>query len=371
MEKLPKNNKSNELNNNSNTIKININQGIKLIEIYPENLSLYLNMIGGHSFFVVYSKKYLIKSVGEKELKFYEFIYKNNIKSRHLPEFHGLIEKNTKQHEIIVDYKKKCDIFFKKMVKFFDIKVDDIDIENDTSFQNKFYDFINDKNNSNNENIKIDKSFDMLKEELINIKNNCTKKLYWIFFWYIKWQKEFISDKYIIIQNLEFQKKNPSVIDIKIGNEKKISKETGKVKIFKGAYESLGCRIMGISSNNLYFKSRYETKEINENEFINELQIFFSKKKNIMNSVINELQDIIKFVQINFCLKIYFCSLLIFFDNSGSDDAIAKLIDFDLTNNTKELIDNKNGDNINNQNNDSFLGCMNKLIILLKNLMNE
>ena len=371
MEKLPKNNKSNELNSNSNTIKININQGIKLIEIYPENLSLYLNMIGGHSFFVVYSKKYLIKSVGEKELKFYEFIYKNNIKSRHLPEFHGLIEKNTKQHEIIVDYKKKCDIFFKKMVKFFDIKVDDIDIENDTSFQNKFYDFINDKNNSNNENIKIDKSFDMLKEELINIKNNCTKKLYWIFFWYIKWQKEFISDKYIIIQNLEFQKKNPSVIDIKIGNEKKISKETGKVKIFKGAYESLGCRIMGISSNNLYFKSRYETKEINENEFINELQIFFSKKKNIMNSVINELQDIIKFVQINFCLKIYFCSLLIFFDNSGSDDAIAKLIDFDLTNNTKELIDNKNGDNINNQNNDSFLGCMNKLIILLKNLMND
>ena len=83
------------------------------------------------------------------------------------------------------------------------------------------------------------------------------------------------------------------------------------------------------------------------------------------------MQDIIKFVQINFCLKIYFCSLLIFFDNSGSDDAIAKLIDFDLTNNTKELIDNKNGDNINNQNNDSFLGCMNKLIILLKNLMNE
>ena len=371
MEKLSKNNESNELNSNLNTSKININQGIKLIEIYPENLSLYLNMIGGHSFFVEYTKKYLIKSVGEKELKFYEFIYKNSIKSRHLPEFHGLIEKNTKQHEIIVDYKKKCDLFFKKMVKFFNIKVKDIDIENDASFQNKFYDFIDDKKNTNNENIILDKSFDKLKEELINIKNNCTKKLFWIFFWYIKWQKEFISDKYIIIENLEFQTKIPSVIDIKLGNEKKISKETGKVKIFKGAYESLGCRIMGISSNNLYFKSRYETKEINENEFINELQIFFSKKKNIVTSVINELQDIIKFVQNNFCLKIYFCSLLIFFDNSGNNNAIVKLIDFDLTNNTKELINNQNGDKVNSQNNDSFLGCMNKLIILLKNLMNE
>ena len=372
MEKLPKNNESIKLNSNLNTSKININQGIELIEIYPENLSLYLNMIGGHSFFVVYSKKYLIKSVGEKELKFYEFIYKNNIKSRHLPEFHGLIEKSTKQHEIIVGYKKKCDIFFKKMVKFFDIKLNDIDIENDSSFQNKFYDFIDDKNNKNNESITLDKSFDKLKEELINIKNHCPKKLYWIFFWYIKWQKEFISDKYIIIQNLEFQTINPSVIDIKIGNEKKISKETGKVKIFKGAYESLGCRIMGISSNNLYFKSRYETKEINENEFKNELQIFFSEKRNIVTSVINELQDIIKFVQTYFHLKIYFCSLLIFFDNSGSDNnAIVKLIDFDLTNNSKEFINNHNDDKINSQNNDSFLGCMIKLIILLKNLMNE
>jgi len=329
-------------------------------------------MIGGHSFFVVYSKKYLIKSVGEKELKFYEFIYKNNIKSRHLPEFHGLIEKSTNQHEIIVGYKKKCDIFFKKMVKFFDIKLNDIDIENDSSFQNKFYVFIDDKNNKNNENITLDKSFDKLKEELIDIKNHCPKKLFWIFFWYIKWQKEFISDKYIIIQNLEFQTINPSVIDIKIGNEKKISKETGKVKIFKGAYESLGCRIMGISSNNLYFKSRYETKEINENEFKNELQIFFSEKRNIVTSVINELQDIIKFVQTYFHLKIYFCSLLIFFDNSGSDNnAIVKLIDFDLTNNSKEFINNHNDDKINTQNNDSFLGCMIKLIILLKNLMNE
>lgn len=56
MEKLSKNNESNELNSNLNTSKININQGIKLIEIYPENLSLYLNMIGGHSFLLFIQK---------------------------------------------------------------------------------------------------------------------------------------------------------------------------------------------------------------------------------------------------------------------------------------------------------------------------
>ena len=194
------------------------------------------------------------------------------------------------------------------------------------------------------------------------------------FFWYIKWQKEFISDKYIIIENLEFHTKCPSIIDIKIGNEKKISKETGKVKIFKGVFESLGCRIMGISSNNLYFKSRYETKELDEKQFINELLIFFGDKKNIIISVINKLQDIIKFVQDNFCLKIYFCSLLIFYDNTENDnEAIVKLIDFNLTNNAKELkneiclINREKCEIIKNMTNEGFINCMNNLInILLK-----
>ena len=80
-------------------------------------------MIGGHSFFVVYSKKYLIKSVGKKELRFYEFIKTNNIDSTHLPKFYGVIDKNTKQYEYIIEYKKKCDIFFKKMVKYSTVNI--------------------------------------------------------------------------------------------------------------------------------------------------------------------------------------------------------------------------------------------------------
>ena len=359
-------NDSNEINN-----RININQEIDVNNIIPENLSLYLNMIGGHSFFVEYCHKYLIKSIGKKELKFYEFLRKNNIDSIHLPKFYGYIVKGSKSYENLVNYKMKCDIFFKSMVQFFQIKLEDIDIENEDVFKVKFKDFVSGTNDINNNNIILDKSFDNLKEELIKIKRDCQKKLYWIFYWYIKWQKEFITDKYIIIQNLQFETKFPSVIDIKLGNGKKISKETGKVKIFKGAYESMGCRIMGISSNNLYFKSRYETKELSENKFLNELFLFFANKKKIITSVINELKEIIKFVEYKFCLKIFFCSLLIFFDNSHEEkDAIVKLIDFDLTNNNKDDLNYEIKNIEKNTDNQGLIQCMNNLVNLLEKLMN-
>ena len=351
--------------------KINLNEGIECIEIFPENLSLYLNMIGGHSFFVEYTKEYLIKSVGEKELKFYEFIFRNKIKYEHMPNFHGVIEKGTKQHEYIINYKKKCDVFFRQMVKYFEIKSEDIIFEKDLSFHKKFNDFMNKKDD---ENIILDSSFDKLKQDLINIKNNCEKKLFWIFFWYIKWQKEFISDRYIIIQNLEFTTNFPSIIDIKIGNEKKISKETGQIKTFKGAFESLGCRIMGISSNNSYFKSRYETKDLDEGKFIIELKLFFGNNKNIIQAVIEELKNIILFLQNSFFQKIYFCSLLIFFDNSDKNKIpIVKLIDLDLTNNLKDLnniniIKEGNMKNELSANNKGFISCINNLINKLKNI---
>lgn len=341
-----------------------------MVNIEPEKLSLYLNMIGGHSFFVVYEEKYLIKNVGTKELKFYEFIKKNKILSQHIPNFYGIIEKNTKQYEYIIEYKKKCDLFFKNMVKFFNIKLEDIDIEKEIIFKQKFEDFINDKNYSNN-NLILDESFDILKEQLISLKNTCQKKLFWLFYWYIKWQKEFTSDKYIIIENLEYGIKKPCVIDIKLGSEKKISKETGKVKIWKGACESLGCRIMGISSNNIYFKSRYETKELNEDEFNSELIKFFSEKKNILVSIINELKEIVNFIENNFCFKIYFCSLLIFFDNSENDNrAIVKLIDFNLTNNSQIFrdINKEKCDNEKCQINNDLIKCINNLINTLINI---
>ena len=64
--------------------------------------------------------------------------------------------------------------------------------------------------------------------------------------------------------------------------------------------------------------------------------------------------------------------MLIFF-NSDSNNAIVKLIDFDLTNNAKEwkneicFINKGKGENIKNVANEGFINCMNNLInILLK-----
>jgi hypothetical protein len=319
-------------------------------------------MIGGHSFFVEHTKKYLIKSVREKELKFYEFLYSNKIKCSYMPKFHGVIEKGTTQYEYIINYKKKCDVFFKQMVKYFNIKPEDINFEKDISLPKIFERFMNKKDDSD---IKLDISFDKLKQNLINMKNSCEKKFFWIFLWYIKWQKDFIPDRYFIIENLEFTIDSPSIMDIKVGNEEKISKETGQIKKFKGAYESLGFRIMGISSNNSYFKSRYETKDLDESELIEEFKLFFGKNKNVKEKVIEELKNLISLLENSFFLKINFCSLLIFFDNSETNKApIVKMVDLDLTNNLKDL----KSDKIKNAKNTGFISCINNLINILKNL---
>ena len=76
-------------------------------------------------------------------------------------------------------------------------------------------------------------------------------------------------------------------------------------------------------------------------------------------------------------MKIFFCSLLIFYDNSeDNNNAIVNLIDFDLTNNTTITNDyncltnkeNKNNILIKNNQNKGFINCMNNLISVIKNI---
>ena len=128
---------------------------------------------------------------------------------------------------------------------------------------------------------------------------------------------------------------------------------------------------MGVSSNNSYFKSRYETKDLDENKFIYELKLFFGENKNIIQEVINELKNIISFLQNNFPQKIFFCSLLIFFDNSDKKKLpIVKLIDLDLTNNLKSVNNETNFEvQKTYSNNLGFISCINNLLIALNNLM--
>ena len=85
------------------------------------------------------------------------------------------------------------------------------------------------------------------------------------------------------------------------------------------------------------------------------------------------MHDIISFLQNSFFKKIYFCSLLIFFDNSDKNKTpIVKLIDLDLTNNLKDS-DSLNllktdSSMMKNTNNIGFISCINNLINTLKNM---
>ena len=242
-------NKGNFEINSDKTNLSPLNDNLNLSTIKIEDFLLYLNIIGGHSFFISYNNKYLIKSTSINEIKFYEFTKKKNLYSNCLPKFYGIIEENSSQYQFILTYLNQCEIFFRKMIKFFDIKLSDIFIEKDYSFEKKYYDFISRKNDD----IKLLPSFNKLKKELIKISNNCKKQLYWIFFWFIKWENEFITNKYIVIENYEYGINTPFILDLKLGMEQKISKETGTVKLFKGVSKELGLRIMGILCKNIYF----------------------------------------------------------------------------------------------------------------------
>lgn len=323
---------SENLQINSKTNSLPLNDTLDLSTIKIEDFLLYLNVIGGHSFFISYNSKYLIKSTSINEIKFYEFTKRKNLHSNCLPKYYGIIEENSPQYQFILTYLKQCEIFFREMVKFFDIKLSDIFIEKDYTFEKKYNDFISSKS----EDIKLLSSFNKLKKDLIKISNNSKNQLYWIFFWFIKWKSEFITNKYIIIENYEYGINTPFILDLKLGMEQKISKETGAVKLFLGVSKELGLRIMGILCKNIYFKSRYETKHMSKDEFKNEMNYFFENKKNMIENVIKKISDIIEFVN-KFPLKIYFCSLLILYDESNEGSGIKiGLVDFDLVNNDKK-----------------------------------
>ena len=359
----------NELNQpNKEEEKFDIN------EINPDGIMLFLNMIGGHSFFVVYKKKYLIKVAKQREVKYYEYLFNNHINSKHLLHCYGIIEKNTKQYELIVNYKKQCKKFFREMIKFFNLSLDEVNIEKDIMFEQKFRVFIDEKNDENKD-IQLNKSFEELKEQLIYIKNNNINKLIWIIFWFIKWENRFIgeTDKFIVIENLDYNKIEPAIIDIKVGNEKKISKKNSQVKKYIGAFETLGCRIMGIYKKNLSFKSRYVTKTFYEDRFREELDVYFGKKKKIIESVIKQLEDMKLFIKNELFFKIFFASLLIYYDNKDeTKEPSVRLIDFELTNcstnHNYEFYSKESEKEAKIKYNTSFINCLSNLIGVLENL---
>lgn len=298
------------------------------IKFKIENFNLYLNIIGGHSLFIEIDKKYLIKSSNESEINFYKF---SKIK-KFTPKFFGIIEKNSIFFSLISDYVRQLKLFFKYFLLKYKLNENLINIENDKNFHSIFNSFIFNENKKININ-ELLPSFFSLEKKLLNLYENNSNKFKWILFWFVKWNKNFLKNHFIIIENLTNKMIKPAIIDIKLGNSPKINKISNEIKIFNGAINEIKCRIMGIQKENIFF-NKYDTKNFNLKEFKEILNVFFDKKdliKMILFKIV-KIIDEIKNVKIN----INFSSLLIIYDeNDENSKILLNLIDFSFVEENK------------------------------------
>lgn len=204
------------------------------IKFKIENFNLYLNIIGGHSLFIEIDKKYLIKSSNESEINFYKF---SKIK-KFTPKFFGIIEKNSIFFSLISDYVRQLKLFFKYFLLKYKLNENLINIENDKNFHSIFNLFIFNENKKININ-ELLPSFFSLEKKLLNLYENNSNKFKWILFWFVKWNKNFLKNHFIIIENLTNKMIKPAIIDIKLGNSPKINKISNEIKIFNGAINEI------------------------------------------------------------------------------------------------------------------------------------
>lgn len=357
--------KNNDINkSNSNIIQEDVN--INFENLSEDDFLFYLNCIGGHSFFIEYKSKYLIKSAKSSEINFYKFLIQNNLSFQNIPKFYGIIEPTTKNYSLIGNYIKQLTFFIQKMIKKYKILSNQLEIGVDKKFNEKFNEFLNRKI----EEIPLNKSFEKTEKQMNDLYKNSKAHLYWIFFCFIEWEKSFLIDSYIIITNFEDKIITPSILDLKIGREEKMSKKSGKTKIFKGACLKFGCRIMGISIGKKYFKNRYDTRDLSESEFIDELNKFFISNKENLPDILRELDSIKKFIIENISFKFDFASLLFILENNYNNNDIKNknrvgLINIGLKN--KEDIETLKAQNNNKfLINSSIIKCIDNCVGILK-----
>jgi len=336
----------NELNNNTFNYKLDIN-----------SFNLYLNSVGGHSLFIEIAPNLLIKSANDLEIQFYQYLNNSKIKTSFTPEFKGVIDQHSYNFNLIKNYIEQCLFFFIKYIIKLNIKPEYINIENDEKFTKIFYDFIS-NNNINQKNIKLNKSFENLENNLNKLNNENCNKFKWILFWFIKWNNQFLQKKFLVLQNLTYKMINPSILDIKLGASPKISKENNKIKIFGGAYYEIGCRIMGIQRKN-YFKNKYDTKNYDLSKFKQEIKEFFHNKKTLINYSLIIIEKLNKEITEKIKMKLKFSSLLILFDDTkdNNNKIILNLIDFSFFDN--------------NLSNSDLISSINNFANLLNEIKNE
>ena len=282
------------------------------INLNLDSFKLYLNSVGGHSLFIEISKKYLIKSSNQNEINFYCFIQQNkeNFRKETIPHFKGVIRQNTKNFDLIVNYVNQCKTFFRNYLKENKIKSSDIELEKDSKFNEIFKSFLKEKDIFLLKD--LNPSFKKLKEKL---KTFSKDKLNWILFSFVKWRENFLKNEFIILENLTYDMEDPAILDIKLGSAIKISKENQKVKIYKGASNEIGCRIMGIQKGEI-FKNRYFTRNFTVQEFKKSIFEFFINRKEFVEKTYKEIQFLIKEVE-KFDMEFKYSSLLIAYDDKN------------------------------------------------------
>lgn len=315
MEKITSENLNHNLNStiDLSDLETTAPEDIDIEKLEFDDFIFYSNCIGGHSFFIEYKSKFLIKSTKPSEIKFYRFIQKSRFSIENFPKFYGIIEPSNKKYDLIKNYIKQFSIFIQKMLIKYQILSKDLEIGSDKNFNEKFDSFIKRQPEPL---IKLNKSFEELTKKFDELYNNCKEHIFWIFYCFIEWESSFLIDPYIIISNFQHEIISPSIIDIKVGTEEKISKKTGKVKTFQGACAKYGCRIMGIYINNSYFKSRYDCRNLTVDEFSNELISFGINNKELKPKIFEELEKIKKFIEENINIKLDYASVLIILDNN-------------------------------------------------------
>lgn len=313
---------------------------------------LYLNIVGGHSLFIQIPPNFLIKSTCENEILFYktsQSFVSSDVQHNYFPKFIGTISKNTQKFEIIENYVSQCKIFFKNFLIKNNYKASELNIEGDKNFLESFQNFIREPDNqggrekkskevynkifhdecSKNPEIQLNNSFKLLEKNLNAIPKN---KLRWILFWFIKWKDNFLTNDYLILENLVYDMHNPAILDVKIGSSPRISKEN-KIKKFSGAINEIGCRIMGCQKNFL-FKNRYDTRDYTVEQFKEEIFNFFKIEKenkidvSLVSKVVREIGNVEQIIKVNQNFLMKFSSLLIAYDYGRENKLKINLIDF-------------------------------------------
>ena len=284
-----------------------------------------MNVVGGYSLFIEISDNYLIKSASENEISFYESSYQKKFPSKYIPLYKGKILRSSVHFKVIVSFVLQCKKLFKESIKEKGYTEEEINIEKDPKFNENFSHFIN---NRENDAIILSPSFIALKETLNSL---ISSKLKWILFWFVKWKENFLNYDYIIIENLTYKMKYPIILDIKLGSSPRISKENKSLKIFGGASNEIGCRIMGLQRYS-EFKNRYDTRKLTIEEFTKEVSLFFVNDNAISLNIINQasidVNNIINEVKQDKHFLMKYSSLLIIYDKYNLNNIITKLIDF-------------------------------------------